>query len=482
MTKKKGQVVVFFILAIVILFTMLFMFYVVKQNSTKDTEKTMQRVEDENAIRDRVYDDVQSCFNQASSAGMKLLGRYAGYMPTAPEETPYITPYFDETSGTPLTFPMEGNIGVSDSEEFLDFNGEKIVILIKNNEDATDNYPCTTENCDDYELEDFKTEISDCFYMPNVFFCKRNIPEGCEIIGTSTDCDCHCFEGPNNQENISGTYCYNSAQASVERYIKNYFFQCINTLRNDLTGYKLYPETLDDVQMDSYFAKTNIEFFVESDVYLESNTTGTLIEFPRVNSNSYDMGLKAFYVSEFRKLFEKECLVANENIVGDLSLYLEDYDDVDIKQYIYNDKLYDVISVFLTTDELYVPIEDGKERLVYSGGINGDAFNFTFARENRCPALEKIKASDITVDGAEITINFRVADPDEDVFGEDAERNTLKLYLNEELYTDEIKSLGNFEYQIKTDNLLLEDFEVCDGVKGSDTALCVSQEIEIPTE
>lgn len=489
--RKKGQVVIFFILALVVLFSMFFMYYVVSQSSGQETERSLKQIESENVIRDRVYDDVQSCFNQASASAIKVLGENAGFIPSGKGVYAYRTPYDPPND----KFNLTGNIVKDDtSGNFLDYYGEKIVILIKDNplKYSEEYYPCMEDvDCSSYTLGIEKPAISVFKHLPNpIYFCKKNIPEGCKVVG-GLSCDCHCYEGiladgTINNETTEGSWCYNSAQASTERYIKNYFFQCINTLREDLQGYVLHPDSLDNVSIDSYFAKTNVEFFVESDVYLTSSTTSTKIEFPKVNSNSYDIGLNAFYEPppnkdfDFKDIIAAESLIANHNLEQSLSTYFGDYGGMVFEEYFdnTNDKIYDIIRVNLTADEVYSLSDDG--RLLYSGGINGEPFEFIFARENRRPAMEEIKSHNITCneDTGFCDVKFKVADPDEDLFSS-GYGNTLKVYVGTSLYSGTVQEIGDHTYKV-TIAIDTGDFSVCDGLMGRPETLCDTQDLSVP--
>jgi len=432
MNYKKAQITIFFIIGIILIASMFFVFYLNNQIHGNEIVKTKKQIEDENRIRSVVYDDIQSCFNQACLKGLEELGNNGGYLLHWTDENPYQTKYKCNNSECEIT-------------KFKDFSiGDDNFIRFKVNGNLKSNYhlyyspenqrtyrviysPSVRGNNIDkknYRLEDSRIWVSDLNdpSLKDITFSNKNelyidVSGHVKINKLPSQCKNYHKEIDNLTKINS---CYNSVESRLEDFIKHHFFACMEPLREEWSGYTIKPNKFEDLNLDSIFSKKNIEFFITSDIIMNSTTSDSVIKFPKLNSNSYNFGLDSFYSSCFNNFLDEEATNVLNNIVGLRTKMLSNIGCND--EFVdYNVGLSGCTKLMREEGLFYLcnwTLYGGANKIKnYESGLEGRPFSYKFMIKNRAPVMESINSDcdnscDIKYTSDKMIIKVRMNDPD----------------------------------------------------------------------
>ncbi|MBW2998613.1 hypothetical protein KY321_03670 [Candidatus Woesearchaeota archaeon] len=389
---KKAQLTIFVIIAILLLFSFMFVFYQI--SSQKDYELKKQRQEnlDDNDL-EVLEESIQSCLYEASVDAIELLGSQAGVY------------HFNQKIGEDISLN-----GVYSKDKFIRRNDEDFLLLIEkrdlveyndellttrqyftpphypcrskilsplsslNNEDILRDYPsCQTEYDVDKEIE----SLSHLTKLPSL--CNRNIPNEC-----TNNCICSC----------SGN-CDDTIMSQLEDYVTQYFESCVV----EQIPFDINLETK-DFEIEMNLGRDNLYFELKEIKLITSDDEDIVLD--NIKSDGISLNLFSFFDDSFNRMIAKESTVPSFNLTrGILDLDFVNPEVIIIPFIVTENgenKEYDLVKIKLNKID---------------GSLDGKPFVFSFVRENRIPVLEYVDKINIPL-SAKSTFKFRAVDPDED--------------------------------------------------------------------
>ncbi|MBW3020210.1 hypothetical protein KY334_02860 [Candidatus Woesearchaeota archaeon] len=392
---KKAQLTIFVIIAILLLFSFMFVFYQI--SSQKDNELRNQRIENNLDGDSEVFEEsIQSCLQRASVDALNLLGSQGGVY------------YFNQEIET-YNFAFLLN-GIYDESKFIEINDEKFLLLIEKRDlvEYNDNilpqrqyftpphYPCRSKitspiasliqydvirdypGCQtEYSINKEIESLSVLTKLPSL--CNRKVPEDCE-----ENCDCSCVGN-----------CENTIMSELEDYVGKYFKSCIFDLVPD--GYSLETQNFD---IKIRVGRDLIYFELDEVKYIDIKNEDFVLR--NIKSDNIHLNLFSFFDDSFNIMIAKESTIPDFNLTrGILDLDFVNPEIIIIPNVLETEdglKEYDLIKIKLNEVD---------------ANLNGKPFYFNFVRENRMPVLQYINKVNIP-DSRKYAFTFKAVDPDED--------------------------------------------------------------------
>ncbi len=343
---KKSQITVFIILGIVILTIVGFVFYLSETSLKKKIEAPLEKTIKEFIKSKAINYYVTTCLDETSKKALILIGDQGGFIHKQQNglidwETPYI-----EYNGKNTTYQIYSSL--SDKLKKKD-------ILINN----PFLYPCWTKgpnagiNCHiNYN------HLEKDYYFGSTKEPTNSInPDLCKKKETMPAYVCSCYNPPDSLQ------CKYSIQAQLEDYIQKTIKEC-----TDFSNIKGYDITVQDVKANVTFSNDNVLFRIEFPIKIVVKDAQPVIKVMEF-SLPQPVRLKTIHKLS-RELIEKDIDDINFDIVKDGQKIADNYGNFEIS------------STYPYPNTSIISIKDAESKL------DGKDYVFTFARENRAPALD----------------------------------------------------------------------------------------------
>ncbi len=406
----KGQVTIFIILMLLVLFVFGFMFYVLNQSAQQKTQEQIQITVEEIIANTNVDQTIKSCLDESVTEGLKLISRQGGFLY---KNQNYTTKRGNEIQvGRDFDLDPSGNtINVSDKNYTILITASELTDSSGINGDYVNLdspvhftpplYPCFSM----YKSPFFDSEVQINFseFGEN---CMKDYTLDIPIAGFSTNKRLKLC-GRNSSEDLGckcSINCNGSIQNMLEYFVEKTFPECFNNIT-----FPQYDVKLSDFSLYSDFSGRSLDFSIIPNLTISSKDNVFSAELPQVRSRRFAIKLKSI-IDTLNKILESEAQIPGFNFSKGFNdvqagLQLAARIQNPMINYVHNiennGKYYHLYEVVLDNDD---------------GTLAGQPFKFTFAVENRIPVLQDVRV--ITFDNKHRTLQVCYVDPDEEfIFG-----------------------------------------------------------------
>jgi len=439
---KKGQITIYAVLGIILIFSFFILFFLYSNSSNNSQIINLDVIES----RDKAEELVSSCMYEGGINAIELLGKQGGYYYSNQE---IVTPYG--------SFNLKGVINKT-SEYVVEYNSNYYTLyykrpLYKNYVSDTSNervyfkppqYPCRSKIVNSIIGIDTKRDMPECSELytletgidslsREIFplsFCNREYPKGCV-----ENCICKC----------EYTNCNKSIQSELEDYISKYFKLCLYKNK----GY-FEINSVEDPKIITIVDRGSLYFKLNDD--LNFSIGDLTFQVKDVQSKRISLNLFALFTEEFNSFLNKEGYYPMFNFIKSLNEYTE-LNDFEISE---NDIQINEGSItrFFKLIRLNLKGVDGL--------VKGKDFNFFFLKENRIPILQYIPQIQIPGNTKMFNITFRAVDPDDDSFITKVDFENKEFDQLNIITKNEYTKIINFKSKLDLGDTGLIRISVCD--------------------
>jgi hypothetical protein len=421
----KAQITIFIILMLMVLVVFGILFAVIMNSSASKSKQQTKLSTEEVVAREKAEQRVKACLDESASQALKFIGQQGGVT----FNNQQFTTRFDTNpviSIGSINDPAEqNNLFVKDNkkyslwlkkptyESWFDSSGSvKLDSVFRSSEIPVNFkapfYPCTSVKKQVTYLgapgtDDLAREITldyshdaDCDYNSNILAIpvyslsqiSDFVPKLCDK-GRSVFCDC---EG-----------CAETIQSRLERFASEYFKKCFASLPKEDYDMKIQG----DVKTEAFFGDNTVDF--EASPSIKVSSKDNVFDFAvKASSKRYNLKLKTL-ITVLNYAVAQDAYIASFDIRDGIKNYAVNgvkalpNTDVSIAYVHENNNYYSIVTVIMSGED---------------GAVDGNAFEFSFARQNRIPVLEYHMPLDVRYysgGGSDVpfSVVVRASDPDE---------------------------------------------------------------------